>query len=449
MEDLVSLCKRRGFVFRSNELYGGMQGLYDYGPLGVELKNNLKAAWWSSMVYERDDVEGLDAAILSKPSVLKFSGHEDTFTDPLTDCRSCKSRWRADNLSDNKCPSCGSDDLTEPRPFNLMFKTNIGPIDDGQSFAYLRPETAQQIFINFKNVLDSTSRSVPFGIAQIGKAFRNEVNPRNFIFRLREFEQMELEFFVAPGSDEEWHEYWVEKRLAWWVKQGISNKNISLYDVPKNELSHYSKKTTDLMYEFPHGLEELEGVANRTDFDLGSHTKNPKDFKISSSVLDNNESTSKLGVLDNKTGERFIPYVIEPSAGLDRGVLALLNEAYKKESLDNNKERIVLSLAPHLAPIKAAIIPLKKNNEELVELAQQLKTKLQGLNHGRVLLENTGNIGKNYRRHDEIGTPICITVDFDTLENETVTIRDRDTMGQKVVGLEEVEGVFAETIKQA
>ena len=449
MEDLVSLCKRRGFVFRSNELYGGMQGLYDYGPLGVELKNNLKAAWWSSMVYERDDVEGLDAAILSKPSVLKFSGHEDTFTDPLTDCRSCKSRWRADNLSDNKCPSCGSDDLTEPRPFNLMFKTNIGPIDDGQSFAYLRPETAQQIFINFKNVLDSTSRSVPFGIAQIGKAFRNEVNPRNFIFRLREFEQMELEFFVAPGSDEKWHEYWVEKRLAWWIKQGVSNKNISLYDVPKNELSHYSKKTTDLMYEFPHGLEELEGVANRTDFDLGSHTKNPKDFKISSSVLDNNESTSKLGVLDNKTGERFIPYVIEPSAGLDRGVLALLNEAYKKESLDNNKERIVLSLAPHLAPIKAAIIPLKKNNEELVELAQQLKTKLQGLNHGRVLLENTGNIGKNYRRHDEIGTPICITVDFDTLENETVTIRDRDTMGQKVVGLEEVEGVFAETIKQA
>ena len=449
MEDLVSLCKRRGFVFRSNELYGGMQGLYDYGPLGVELKNNLKAAWWSSMVYERDDVEGLDAAILSKPSVLKFSGHEDTFTDPLTDCRSCKSRWRADNLSDNKCPSCGSDDLTEPRPFNLMFKTNIGPIDDGQSFAYLRPETAQQIFINFKNVLDSTSRSVPFGIAQIGKAFRNEVNPRNFIFRLREFEQMELEFFVAPGSDEKWHEYWVEKRLAWWIKQGVSNKSISLYDVPKNELSHYSKKTTDLMYEFPHGLEELEGVANRTDFDLGSHTKNPKDFKISSSVLDNNESTSKLGVLDNKTGERFIPYVIEPSAGLDRGVLALLNEAYKKESLDNNKERIVLSLAPHLAPIKAAVIPLKKNNEELVELAQQLKTKLQGLNHGRVLLENTGNIGKNYRRHDEIGTPICITVDFDTLENETVTIRDRDTMGQKVVGLEEVEGVFAETIKQA
>ena len=448
MEDLVSLCKRRGFVFQSNELYGGMQGLYDYGPLGVELKNNLKAAWWSSMVHERDDVEGLDAAILSNPSVLKFSGHEDTFTDPLIDCRSCKSRWRFDNLSDNKCPSCGSADLTEPRPFNLMFKTNVGPVDDGQSFAYLRPETAQQIFINFKNVLDSTSKSIPFGIAQIGKAFRNEVNPRNFIFRLREFEQMELEFFVQKGSDEKWHEYWVEKRLAWWNKQGVAKKNISLYEVPENELSHYSKKTVDLMYEFPHGLEELEGIANRTDFDLGSHTKNQSGFNINASVMNNNESTTKLGFLDAKTNRRFIPYVIEPSAGLDRGFLALLNEAYKKESLADNKERIVLSLAPHLAPIKAAVIPLKKNNKDLVGLAQKLKTSLQGLGYGRVLLENTGNIGKNYRRHDEIGTPVCITVDFDTLEKGSVTIRDRDSMKQSVVSLEEVEAVFSKTISQ-
>ena len=449
MEDLVSLCKRRGFVFQSNELYGGMQGLYDYGPLGVELKNNLKTAWWTSMVYERDDVEGLDTAILSKPLVLKYSGHEDTFTDPLTDCRSCKSRWRADSLSDGRCPSCGSDDLTEPRPFNLMFKTNVGPVDDGLSFAYLRPETAQQIFINFKNVLDSTSRSVPFGIAQIGKAFRNEVNPRNFIFRLREFEQMELEFFVQQGSDEGWHDYWVEKRLAWWLKQGVSRKNISLYDVPKQDLSHYSKKTVDLMYEFPHGLEELEGIANRTDFDLGSHTKNQNDFNISASVIDNHESTSKLSALNTKTNERFIPYVIEPSAGLDRGVLALLNEAYKKESLGNNKERIVLSLAPHLAPIKAAIIPLKKNNKDLVASAQKLKTRLQGLGHGRVILENSGNIGKNYRRHDEIGTPVCVTVDFDTLESGTVTLRDRDSMKQNVVSLEKIEGVFTNTIRQA
>ena len=448
MEDLVSLCKRRGFVFQSNELYGGMQGLYDYGPLGVELKNNLKAAWWSSMVHERDDVEGLDAAILSKPPVLKFSGHEGTFTDPLTDCRSCKSRWRLDNLSDNKCPSCGSTDLTEPRPFNLMFKTNVGPVDDGQSFAYLRPETAQQIFINFKNVLDSTSKSVPFGIAQIGKAFRNEVNPRNFIFRLREFEQMELEFFVQKGSDEKWHEYWVEKRLVWWNKQGVARKNISLYEVPKNELSHYSKKTVDLMYEFPHGLEELEGIANRTDFDLGSHTKNQSDFNINASVMDNNESTTKLGFLDTKTNKRFIPYVIEPSAGLDRGFLALLNEAYKKESLADNKERIVLSLAPHLAPIKAAVIPLKKNNKELVGLAQKLKGRLQGLGYGRVLLENTGNIGKNYRRHDEIGTPVCITVDFDTLEKGSITVRDRDSMKQSVVTLDEVEVVFSKAIRK-
>jgi len=448
MEDLVSLCKRRGFVFQSNELYGGMQGLYDYGPLGVELKNNLKAAWWSSMVHERDDVEGLDAAILSKPSVLKFSGHEDTFTDPLTDCRSCKSRWRLDNLSDNKCPSCGSTDLTEPRPFNLMFKTNVGPVDDGQSFAYLRPETAQQIFINFKNVLDSTSKSVPFGIAQIGKAFRNEVNPRNFIFRLREFEQMELEFFVQKGSDEKWHEYWVEKRLIWWNKQGVARKNISLYEVPKNELSHYSKKTVDLMYEFPHGLEELEGIANRTDFDLGSHTKNQSGFNINASVIDNNESTTKLGFLDTKTNKRFIPYVIEPSAGLDRGFLALLNEAYKKESLADNKERIVLSLAPHLAPIKAAVIPLKKNNKDLVGLAQKLKGRLQGLGYGRVLLENTGNIGKNYRRHDEIGTPVCITVDFDTLEKGSITVRDRDSMKQSVVTLDEVEAVFSKAIRK-
>ena len=448
MEDLVSLCKRRGFVFQSNELYGGMQGLYDYGPLGVELKNNLKAAWWSSMVHERDDVEGLDAAILSKPSALKFSGHEDTFTDPLTDCRSCKSRWRLDNLSDNKCPSCGSTDLTEPRPFNLMFKTNVGPVDDGQSFAYLRPETAQQIFINFKNVLDSTSKSVPFGIAQIGKAFRNEVNPRNFIFRLREFEQMELEFFVQKGSDEKWHEYWVEKRLVWWNKQGVARKNISLYEVPKNELSHYSKKTVDLMYEFPHGLEELEGIANRTDFDLGSHTKNQSDFNINASVMDNNESTTKLGFLDAKTNKRFIPYVIEPSAGLDRGFLALLNEAYKKESLADNKERIVLSLAPHLAPIKAAVIPLKKNNKDLVGLAQKLKGRLQGLGYGRVLLENTGNIGKNYRRHDEIGTPVCITVDFDTLEKGSITVRDRDSMKQSVVTLDEVEAVFSKAIRK-
>ena len=448
MDELVSLCKRRGFVFQSNEIYGGMQGLYDYGPLGVELKNNLKSAWWSSMVYDRDDVEGLDASILSKPVVLKSSGHEETFTDPLVDCKKCNGRWREDHIKDEKCPGCGSEDLTEPRPFNLMFKTSVGPIDDGKSFAYLRPETAQQIFVNFKNVLDSTSKSIPFGIAQIGKAFRNEVTPRNFIFRLREFEQMELEFFVQKGDDEKWHDYWVEKRLKWWVEQGIPEKRLKLFDVPKEELSHYSKKTVDIMYAFPHGEEELEGIANRTDFDLGSHTKNQGDFGISAAVAENKDSTTKLAVLNNKDGRWQVPYVIEPSAGLDRGVLALLNEAYKKESLGDNKERVVLSLKPHLSPIKAAIIPLKKNNEALVGLAKEVKLSLQSLGLGRVVLENSGNIGKNYRRHDEVGTPICITVDFDSIDKKTITIRDRDTMEQKTIPIEALKDVFTETIKK-
>ena len=446
MDELVSLCKRRGFVFQSNEIYGGMQGLYDYGPLGVELKNNLKAAWWSSMVYDRDDVEGLDASILSKPLVLKHSGHEDTFTDPLTDCKKCNNRWRADHVTNGKCPGCGSEDLTEPRPFNLMFKTGVGPVDDGKSFAYLRPETAQQIFINFKNVLDSTSKSIPFGIAQIGKAFRNEVSPRNFLFRLREFEQMELEFFVEKGSDEDWHQYWVDKRLGWWVEQGISYNNLRLLDVPKNDLSHYSKQTIDIMYAFPHGEEELEGIANRTDFDLGSHTKNQGEYSINAKVGENKDSTTKLAIQNTKDNRWEIPYVIEPSAGLDRGVLAILNEAYKKEALDDNKERVVLSLMPHLAPIKAAIIPLKKNNAQLVDLAKELKLSLQSAGLGRVLLENTGNIGKNYRRHDEVGTPVCVTVDFDSLNKETVTIRDRDTMAQKTIAIEDLKSVFTEII---
>ena len=448
MDELVSLCKRRGFVFQSNEIYGGMQGLYDYGPLGVELKNNLKSAWWSSMVYDRDDVEGLDASILSKPLVLKHSGHEETFTDPLVDCKKCNGRWREDHIKDEQCPGCGSEDLTEPRPFNLMFKTSVGPIDDGKSFAYLRPETAQQIFVNFKNVLDSTSKSIPFGIAQIGKAFRNEVTPRNFIFRLREFEQMELEFFVQKGDDEKWHDYWVEKRLKWWVEQGIPENRLKLFDVPKEELSHYSKKTVDIMYAFPHGEEELEGIANRTDFDLGSHTKNQDDFGINAAVAENKDSTTKLAVQNKNDGSWQIPYVIEPSAGLDRGVLALLNEAYKKESLDDNKERVVLSLEPHLSPIKAAIIPLKKNNEALVALAKEIKLSLQSLRLGRVVLENSGNIGKNYRRHDEVGTPVCVTVDFDSLDKKTITIRDRDTMEQKTIPIEGLKEVFTETIKK-
>ena len=435
MEELVALCKRRGFIFQTNEIYGGLQGLYDYGPLGVELKNNLKTSWWSSMVYERDDVEGLDSSILTHPDVLKYSGHEETFTDPLVDCKECKSRSRADHIEDGKCPSCGSTDLTEPRPFNLMFKTNIGPIDDGSSFAYLRPETAQQIFINLKNVIDTTSRTLPFGVAQIGKAFRNEITPRNFIFRVREFEQMELEFFVEPGTDEEWHDQWVKDRVNWWEKQGIRKKNLELVDIPKEDLSHYSKKTVDIMYRFPHGLEELEGVANRTDFDIGSHTKNQKDFDIKAKVKQNSDSVIKLAVQDKINNTWTIPYVIEPSAGVDRGVLAVLNEAYKTEDLGDGKQRTVLSLKPHLSPIKAAVIPLKRNNKELVSTALKIKSSLQALGIGRILLDNSGNIGKSYRRHDEVGTPICLTVDFETLEDQKVTVRDRDTMAQERVSI--------------
>ncbi len=444
MEDLVSLCKRRGFIFPSNDIYGGMKGLYDFGPMGVELKLNLKSAWWKSMVYERDDVEGLDSTILTSPTVLKYSGHEDTFSDPLVDCKKCKSRWRADQLEDGKCPNCKSTDLTDPRPFNLMFKTAIGPVDDGSSFAYLRPETAQQIFVNFKNVVDSTSRVPPFGIAQIGKAFRNEITPRNFIFRVREFEQMELEYFVKPGSDEDWHKYWIDKRLNWWAEQGVKSEKLKLLEVEKKDLSHYSKATFDIMYDFPHGLEELEGIANRTDFDLGSHSKNQKDFNIKANIQENKNSTTKLAIQDLENKEWFIPFVIEPSAGVERGVLAVLNEAYTFEEAN---KRTLLKLQPHLSPIKAAVIPLKRNNSDLVNIANNVKSELQSLSLGRVMIENTGNIGKNYRRHDEIGTPLCITIDFETLENQTVTIRDRDTMKQEKVSLSEVANYYSKYFK--
>jgi glycyl-tRNA synthetase len=446
MDELVSLCKRRGFIFQSGEIYGGLQGMYDYGPLGVELKNNLKNAWWSSMVYENDNIEGLDASILSNPTVLKYSGHEDTFSDPMVDCKTCKTRFREDQVPE----SCNKDkcDFTEARQFNLMFKTNVGPIDDGSSFAYLRPETAQQIFTNFKNVVDSSSKTLPFGIAQIGKAFRNEITPRNFIFRVREFEQMELEFFVKPGTDEDWHKTWVKKRLDWWEKQGVPKDNIELYDVPDEELAHYSKGTIDIMYKFPHGLEELEGIANRTDFDLGSHTKNQDDLNISAKVMPNNNSNTRLAIQDIKSKKWVVPFVIEPSAGVDRGVLAIMNEAYNVEDLGEGKERIVLKLKPHLSPIKAAVIPLKKNNDDLVNKASELKKALQKLSLGKVVLENTGNIGKGYRRHDEIGTPLCITIDFESIEDNTATVRDRDTMQQERVSINDLPEYLRQRINE-
>ena len=432
MEQLVSLCKRRGFIFQNSDIYGGLQGVYDYGPLGVELKNNIKAAWWRAMVYERDDVEGLDAAILTNRKVLHYSGHEDTFSDPMVDCRKCKGRFRADHLTDGKCPNCGSTDLTEPRPFNLMFKTTVGPVVDEDNIAYLRPETAQAIFTQFKHVVDSTSRKLPFGIAQIGKSFRNEITPKNFIFRVREFEQAELEFFVKPGEDEKWHEYWKQARIDWWKEQGVTSDRFRVYDQQPDELAHYAKACSDIEYRFPWGYDELEGVANRRDYDLGNHTKCQNEFGLEAHCHENPESTTKLCVRDEENNKWIVPFVIEPSMGVDRAVLAILTEAYAEEDLGEGNSRIVLKLKKHLAPIKIAIVPLKKNSPEIMTKCHELKQKLMKLGIGRVALENTGNIGKAYRRHDEVGTPLCLTVDFETIEQqpETVTLRDRDTMEQ-------------------
>lgn len=446
MEQLVSLCKRRGFIFQNSDIYGGLQGVYDYGPLGVELKNNIKAAWWRAMVYERDDVEGLDAAILTNRKVLHYSGHEDTFSDPMVDCRKCKGRFRADHLTDGKCPNCGSTDLTEPRPFNLMFKTTVGPVVDEDNIAYLRPETAQAIFTQFKNVVDSTSRKLPFGIAQIGKSFRNEITPKNFIFRVREFEQAELEFFVKPGEDEKWHEYWKQARINWWKEQGVTSDRFRVYDQEPDELAHYAKACSDIEYRFPWGYDELEGVANRRDYDLGNHTKCQDEFGLEAHCHENPDSTTKLCVRDEESNKWVVPFVIEPSMGIDRAVLAILTEAYTEEDLGEGNSRIVLKLKKHLAPIKIAIVPLKKNSPEIMAKCHELKQKLMKLGIGRVALENTGNIGKAYRRHDEVGTPLCLTVDFETIEQqpETVTLRDRDTMEQIRIATAELPAYLRE-----
>ena len=445
MEQLVSLCKRRGFIFQNSDIYGGLQGVYDYGPLGVELKNNIKAAWWRAMVYERDDVEGLDAAILTNRKVLHYSGHEDTFSDPMVDCRKCKGRFRADQIN-GVCPNCGSTDLTDPRPFNLMFKTHVGPVVDDDNIAYLRPETAQAIFTQFKNVVDSTSRKLPFGIAQIGKSFRNEITPKNFIFRVREFEQAELEFFVNPGEDEKWHEYWKQARIDWWKEQGVTSDRFRVYDQQPDELAHYAKACSDIEYRFPWGYDELEGVANRRDYDLGNHTKCQNEFGLEAHCHENPESTTKLCVRDEENNKWIVPFVIEPSMGIDRAVLAILTEAYNEEDLGGGNSRIVLKLKKHLAPIKIAIVPLKKNSPEIMAKCHELKQSLMKLGIGRVALENTGNIGKAYRRHDEVGTPLCLTVDFETLEQqpETVTLRDRDTMEQIRIATAELPAYLRE-----
>jgi len=455
IEKIVSLCKRRGFLFQGSELYGGLQGTWDYGPMGVELKNNVKRAWWRANVYERDDMEGLDAAILMNRLVLKYSGHEDTFSDPLVDCRKCKKRFRADQVdATEKCPEGGTHDLTEPRPFNLMFKTTVGPVEDGAEIAYLRPETAQGIFVNFKNVLDSTNRKLPFGIAQIGKAYRNEITPRNFIFRVREFEQMEIEFFVMPGEDDAWHERWIADRVAWYHQYGVRPENLREYAQSKDELAHYAKATTDLLYRFfperadeEKQYEEVEGIANRTDFDLTCHTKGGKLVFKDGSEVPNEHAVMKQTYFDVASNTHLTPYVIEPSGGVDRITLAFLMDSYEEQTLEGGKQRTVLHLHPELAPVKVAVIPLARNKPEIVALAKDIKRQLLKTGRLRTMFDDSGNIGKCYARQDEIGTPFCVTVDHQSLEDAEVTIRDRDTLAQDRVAVERLQEYLFDRMK--
>ncbi len=413
MDAVVNLCKRRGFIFPSAEIYGGFRSAYDYGPLGSLMLRNVKDAWWRSMVQLRDDVVGLDASILSPGAIWEASGHLATFTDPLVDCRNCKERFRADHLKSlDTCPNCGNKGtLTEARNFNLMFKTSVGPVEDSASVAYLRPETAQGMFVNFKNVMETSRKKPPFGIAQIGKSFRNEITPGNFVFRTREFEQMELEFFVPPEEGPKWFEYWVQQRLQWYVDLGIDKDKLQLRPHDPDELSHYSAGTTDVEFQFPFGWGELEGIAQRTDYDLKQHAQH---------------SGQPLEYFDQATNERYVPYVIEPAAGATRSMMAFLIAAFDEDEV-NREKRSLLRLHPRLAPYQVAVLPLSKN-DQLVPPAREVLSLLQP--HWMCDYDQTQNIGRRYRRQDEIGTPLCITVDFDSLEDRAVTIRDRDTLEQ-------------------
>ncbi len=458
IDTIVSLAKRRGFVFPSSEIYGGLGSAWDYGPLGVELANNIKQSWWRWLVYERDDIEGVDSSIILNRLVWKYSGHEATFHDPLVDCRECKSRMRADKLEGYfpegggpfdanarlrdglvKCSECGSTNLTEERYFNMMFRTRLGALadeDDPTALAYLRPETAQGIFINFLNVQTAMRRKLPFGIAQVGKSFRNEVTPGNFILRTREFEQMEMEYFVKPEAEHfKLVDEWVALYLEWFKGLGIDIANLKLHEVPKGELAHYSKRTVDIMYRyFPERAEEerqweeLMGIAYRTDFDLRSHSNKPTDEE---GKRVNPDSTEDLSYFDESTKQRFYPHVIEPAAGVNRTVLAVLMDAYSEKTNDKGEMRVILKLSPQLAPIKAAILPLAKNKPEIVGMAKAIKRSLQPVL--RAVYDDTGGIGKLYARQDEIGTPFCVTVDHQSLEDEAVTVRDRDTWEQERV----------------
>lgn len=428
MEKIVSLCKRRGFVFPGSEIYGGLGGFWDFGPLGVLLKNNIKNLWWQTMVLEREDVVGLDSTIIHAAKVWQASGHTVSFTDPLRECKICHLRFRADKIESQKCPECDGE-LTEVKQFNLMFKTFVGPVEDSSHQTYLRPETCQGIFINFDNVLSSMHPKIPFGIAQIGKGFRNEITTGDFIFRDREFEMMELEFFIKPGDDEKWFEYWLKERMKWHQGLGLKKENLRFFEHPKKSLAHYSKRTVDIEYNFPFGWSELEGIANRTDFDLKNHSK---------------FSGKDLSYFDEESGKKYYPYVVEPSVGVERLMLAILVDSYTEEK-DKEGIRVILKLNPKVAPIKVAVFPLLANKEELVKKAKGIYENL----HCRFTTawDDIGNIGKRYRRQDEIGTPWCITIDYDTLKDETVTVRDRDTMRQERVKISELENYFKKLLE--
>ena len=434
MDRVVNLAKRRGLVFPSSEIYGGFRSTWDYGPLGVLLKRNVKDQWWRAMVQLRDDVVGLDSAILMAPKVWEASGHLSTFTDPLVDCRQCKERFRADQLPESgACPKCGTKgSFTEARNFNLMFKTYVGPVEEEAAVAYFRPETAQGIFVNFANVLTTSRKKPPFGIAQIGKTFRNEITPGNFIFRTREFEQMEMEFFVPPEDAERWFEYWCTQRFAWYTDLGIAEDQLRLRPHDAEELSHYSVATSDVEYAYPWGWGELEGIANRGDYDLTAHAAH---------------SGQDLSYFDQANDRRYVPHVIEPAAGADRATLAFLLAAYDEEDLSSaggkTDKRIVLRLDPRLAPITVAVLPLSKN-ERLTPVASEVADSLRG--DYMIDVDVTGSIGKRYRRQDEVGTPLCVTVDFDTLDDKAVTVRERDTMHQDRVSLDQLSGYLHERI---
>ena len=452
LDAIVNLSKRRGFVYPSSEIYGGLRAAWDYGPLGVEMNNNVKRQWWRTMVQEREDIVGIDSSVILAREVWEASGHVTNFVDPLTECQACHKRFRADHLIEAyeekhghppenglhsiACPNCGTRGaFTEPRMFNGLLRTYLGATEDESGLAYLRPETAQGIFINFKNVLTTSRRKVPFGIGQIGKSFRNEITPGNFIFRTREFEQMEMEFFVRPGSDEEWHEYWLEQRLAWWVGLGISKDNLRLYEHPAEKRSHYSKRTVDIEYRFDFvGSEwgELEGIANRTDYDLSTHLE---------------ASKQDMTYLDQESGERFIPYVVEPAAGVDRGMLVFLLEAYAEDEAPDAKgrpeKRTVLRLDPRLAPVKVAVLPLSRN-ADLSPKARDIAAVLR--KRWNTDFDDASAIGRRYRRQDEIGTPYCVTVDFDSLEDQAVTVRERDSMAQVRIGIDALPDYLADRL---